>query len=325
MGVDNVEVSRILCYRSRVPSVCFEGDAPHVGGHRDFIDHDPSWTNTGHRIHPAEEWATACSSGLRVLLQQRENGGPGTKHASEYDGVSLVSWTDQEGVAQVEFISWATKGQGTSGRVAALDTETNRIKAIVPTRHMRLPITFDDKTSEIVWRSTGVKHVKAHWKHNQNQSRVPDHLLRLRSMWRAATCGARIQYGVQRCFVCAQIQAPCLPNGPARRCSLCLLDCHEGCIVSVTDQLKSVRLPVTISAEPDDDGQQHACLSASYLPCGFPHDFVLPRAFHGPTRPGHMMHACMPHSNHLERCDLVGGMCCNLHHCCRAARKSEDD
>ena len=131
-------------------------------------------------MRPYEEWIQRCSEGLDILTDQREHAGPD----GDFDGVSIVSYRPEGSSARnVEFMQWIAPG--VSGRVATLD-EQRHVKAIVPVGPRRLPIPFAELDGTIICRDKKARHVKAQWKKNQDQSKMPDQLLRLLDMFRLA-------------------------------------------------------------------------------------------------------------------------------------------
>ena len=199
-------------------------------------------------LHPADEWSSACSVSVRLLREQLLHSGGEDGH--DWDGVSLVSWISS-GQRHTDFITWAK--QGHTGRVTSVDLESRQIKAVVPVGKYKTALPLRDMNMQILWRNTGVRHVRANWKRNQGQATVPDKLLRLREMWQlAAKSGSDVNTGVSSsaapsqlpkkdaedfqltCYICNKIYPVQLPYTPARRCCFCLLDAHESCLCTVT-------------------------------------------------------------------------------------------
>ena len=235
-------------------------------------------------MHPYEEWVEQCSAGISILLEQREHAGPN----GNFDGVSIVSFKPANQASRVvELVQWSQ--EGVKGRVTTLDEE-KRVKAIVPVGHRRLPIDFSDMTvaSNIIYRDTGARSVKAKWKVNQAQSLMPDRLLSLLDMFRLAEGSVSSETaadgGSLRCFICNSAQPRQLPLEPALRCSLCLLSSHKQCapeIVQVLERAKQRRQGYVMqSASPtlaSDMGSQS--LQSLQLPLCAPADFIWPDAF----------------------------------------------
>ena len=187
------------------------------------------------REHPGEEWATSCEKGIQLLAQQRCHEGM----LNDYDGVSLVSWNQADGVGKhVEFIQWTVPGK--KGRIADVDSSNGCLKPIVPVGAKKTPIMFDAAGAEtvIVWQDTGIKPVKARWKVNQHQGKMPDHIMQLKSMWTLAVGDLREQDSELTCFICGGIQSPQLPLEQAQRCSLCLLVSHQCCMQMIASRLQ---------------------------------------------------------------------------------------
>ena len=190
--------------------------------------------NANVKIHPGEEWACAHEKGVQLLLSQTEH--TGTHESGFSSSVSLVSFKDvgDSSRRNVAWVQWTAPG--VTGRVAELDS-SNCLKAIVPVRENRKPIDFRCLDMTILWQDTGVRNVKAQWKRNQEQNRMPEHLIRLKDMWSLAEDSNKRLYDAEGghwgCFICTAIASPQLPEQQAMRCSLCLLPSHKCCMHSL--------------------------------------------------------------------------------------------
>ena len=217
-------------------------------------------------IHPCDVWISEFSTSVRLLEEQKDNAGPD----GDFHGVSLVRFRGDDNAYQVAIVQWAAGHEGTLGRITSLD-ESQRVKFVMAVGANRRPRDFDDL--EIIWRSTGVKMDKAQWKRNQNQSRLPDHMLRVLSMWSMAVTGG--VYAVdgaddqpEPCFVCQEVQSRTVPVAIATRCCNCLLMSHTQCCEKyVTNAVKERQH----RAVQHHDGEE--------IPALLPDDFTWPRTF----------------------------------------------
>ena len=240
------------------------------------------------RVHPYEEWVERCSAGISLLLEQSEHAGP----CGDFDGVSIVSYKPAGQASRVvELVQWLHSQEGIKGRVANLDEE-KRVKAIVPVGSRRVPIDFSELTlaSNIIYRDTGARSVKAKWKVNQAQSQMPDRLLSLLDMFRLAegamSSETAVDGGPLHCFICNSVQPRQLPLEPALRCSLCLLPSHRQCVPEILQglegakQRRQARLMQSSLPTPESDTESQ-CFQ---VPLSAPSDFAWPAAFRAPGR-----------------------------------------
>lgn len=227
-------------------------------------------------------WLDQCSQSLRILVEQQEHVGPD----GDFRGVSLVSFVREVaddnndnadmglGTRRVEIIHWTGNVPGITGRVVRMDDQ-NRLKVPVPVGENRVPIAFGGNSASIIWRDTGVKVVKAQWKKNQNQSTMPDHLLRLLDMFREAEGDSRAT-SPTKCFVCGDIDSKYLPIKQATRCCLCLMSSHEKCIDNIKQQLQLAIDSETSSLESSG--------AVGVLPIRVVPNFTMPSCFHHPRQ-----------------------------------------
>ena len=225
-------------------------------------------------LHPADEWSSACSVSVRLLREQSHNSGGEDGH--DWDGVSLVSWMSS-GQRHTDFITWAKPGY--TGRVTSVDA-AHQIKAVVPVGKHRTALQLRDMNMQILWRNTGVRHVRANWKRNQGQATVPDKLLRLQEMWQLAgkscfhadpsmsSSAAASQTPSKNaddfqltCYICNKIYPMQLPYTPAQRCCFCLLDAHESCLCVVTTVAEHL-MQVSSTSSVSRTGPAGACISS---------------------------------------------------------------
>ena len=141
----------------------------------------------------------------------------------------------------------------------------NRLKSIVHVGGARTPIDFTSNQSQIIWRDTGAKIVKAQWKRDQHQSTVPLHILKVLDLYREAEGDSR--QSQSPCFVCSRVETRQAPIRKAVRCALCLLSSHSSCLEEQMRLLKE-------SHGSSQKREQH-----HILPLKPPTNFVIPRCF----------------------------------------------
>lgn len=262
-----------------------------------------------------DEWVSQCSEGIRLLKLQQDHSG----HAGGFNGVSIVAFdTLVSRLRKVEIIHWKWDGYtaGVRGRVAHLDYE-NRLKTILAVGTNKEPIDFSapERNTDIVWRDTGVKMVKAQWKVRQNQNVMPDHLMRILEMFREAeghsandvsddSDGTNTHATALKCNICQkqdqndQMQLPV-------KCCLCMLSSHAQCDLDLQSALSSYLETETVKADikgqgssssgsnsngsnqssinKEDSDSNLLASGPSICPIRLPDGFELPRSFQRPT------------------------------------------
>lgn len=259
------------------------------------------------------EWVSQCSEGIRLLtLQQAHMGDDGG-----FNGVSIVAFdTLISRLRKVEIIHWKWDGYtaGVRGRVAHLDNE-NRLKAILAVGANKEPIDFSaqERNTDIIWRDTEVKMVKAKWKVQQNQNVMPDHLMRILEMFREAeghisdevpdgSTDINTHATALKCYICQQPDQ----NDPMQlpvKCCLCMLSSHAQCDIDLQSALSSYLDKEKEKAEIKGQGSSSSgsnpsgsnpssttnddsdllASGASICPIRLPDGFEWPRSFQRPT------------------------------------------
>ena len=215
----------------------------------------------------------------------------------DFSGVSLVELGfPGEDVRRVEFFQWTEPPS--AGRIATLD-QANRIKAIVPVGSRRLPLQLNDLSAFIIWRDTGVKHVKAQWKKDQQQSQMPQYLLRLKDMWTTANDPSfnSLAFADHHpvCFLCGLENTNQFPVQPAKPCCLCLMASHVACVREILPSLRAEAMADvatsgnTLQPAHGDRVGDEACLAT---PRPVLQGFNLPRNFMECDRPGASCLSC---------------------------------
>lgn len=209
-------------------------------------------------LHPGHDWSCAHEKGIQLLMTQKLH--EGTEIQGYSGGVSLLSFKQSNSQSRERTVGWVNWGQpGETGRLTDLDS-SNNLKVVVPVGDKRRPIDFrkDVVDMKMIWQDTGVKVVRAQWKRNQNQNKMPDHLIDLKEMWTLAENpwmrNQDSEGNPWNCFICTSSASPQLPEHPALKCALCLLPSHTCCMESVVSSFDSNEFALpSVAPVPDDN------------------------------------------------------------------------
>ena len=133
------------------------------------------------------------------------------------------------------------------------------MKPIVCVGAKRLPLRFTaDMSLHIIWRDTGGRHIKAQWKRNQHQSRMPYNVVRLHSMWQIVE-HVPLQRPDDTCFLCNKTHTNQVPVQKAFRCCVCLLATHVVCASEMSKEISD-------HVASEESSSLHGGLDSSLVP-----------------------------------------------------------